>query len=394
MRAHSGVGIVGVGQTEYRRWESLSTPELAHVAVERALEHAGIAHSDVDAVFIGSAPDALLGVGAPDQWLAGAVGARGKPYMRISTGGSTGSSTAIAAYECVAAGLADVAIAVAVERANESNAVQMLMNTNFDPIYEKDFGINAISTYALAAVDHMIRHGTREEHLAIISARNHVNAINNPLAHLKLDITVADVLASRMLCWPIKLLDTCPRSDGACALVIASRAYKERTQTNAAWIVASKSYTDGYFLGDRPVLSHREHLARAARDVYAAAGITDPTKELDVAELQNPFTSSELMAIEALGFCEVGEGGPAVEAGLGEMDSELPINPSGGALSSNPIGATSLVRIAEVALQVTGEAGARQVDGARIGLAQCSGGSIQFGTVVILEGTAKEGVAP
>lgn len=394
MRANGGVGIIGVGQTEYRRWESLSTPELAHIAVERALAHAQLDRSDVDAVFIGSAPDALLGVGAPDQWLVGAVGGPGKPYMRISTGGSTGSSTAIAACECVAAGLADVALAVAVERANESNAVQMLMNTNFDPIYEKDFGINAVSTYALAAVDHMIRHGTREEQLAVISARNHVNALNNPLAHLKLDVTVEDVLASRMLCWPIKLLDTCPRSDGACAVVVASRSYIERTQKKAAWVIAAKSYTDGYFLGDRPVLSYREHLARAARDAYAAAEITDPIKELDVAELQNPFTSSELMAIEALGFCEVGEGGRAVEGGLGDMQSELPINPSGGALSSNPIGATSLVRIAEVALQVTGEADARQVAGARIGLAQCSGGSIQFGTVVILEGTPHERLTP
>lgn len=380
----SGVGIVGVGQTRYGRRDDVSTPELAFEAVSLALADAGLRIDDIDAVVFGSAPDALLGVNVPDQWLSGALGGAGKPFLRISTGGSTGSSAAIAAMYAVAAGTVGVALVVAVERANESDAVQLLMNTNFDPIYEREFALNAISCYALATVDHMRRFGTTEEQLARISVSNHANALNNPLAHLRRNITVDDVLRSRMLCWPVKLYDTCPRSDGACALVIASEERARKITSRPAWVHAYRSYSDGYFLGDREILSMRLHLQLAGRHAYADADVVDPLKDIDVAELQNPFTISEVMAIEALGFAEIGGAGDFIDSGMAEMDGGLPVNPSGGVLSSNPVGATSLVRIAECALQVMGKAGARQVPKVRRALAQCSGGSIQFGTVVIL----------
>ena len=383
-RRRTAVGVVGVGQTRYGRRDEVSTPDLVFEAVTAALAHARLDRAEIGAVFFASAPDALIGVNEPDQWCAGAAGAVGKPYLRISTGGSTGSSAAIAAYYAVASGRCEVALAVAVERANESRAVQLLMNTNFDPIYEREFAINAISCYALATADHMVRYGTTEEQLAKISVRNHRNALRNPYAHLKLDITVDDVLRSRMLCWPVKLLDTCPRSDGACAIVIASGARARDLRPKPAWVQGLQSFSDGYFLGDREILSYRDHLALAAQEAYRQADVIDPLKEIDVAELQNPFTISEAMAVEALGFCEVGGAGAFVDAGLPEMAGELPINPSGGVLSSNPVGATSLVRVAEAALQVMGEADARQVRGVRRALAQCSGGAIQFGTVVIL----------
>lgn len=383
-RRRSPVAIVGVGQTNHGRRDEVSTPELVYEAVTAAVAHAGIDRDEIGAVFFASAPDALIGVNEPDQWCVGPSGAAGRPYMRISTGGSTGSSAAIAAYYAVAAGRCEIALSVAVERANESRAVQLMMNTNFDPIYEREFAINAISCYALATVDHMVRYGTTEEQLAKISVRNHRNALRNPYAHLKLDISVDDVLRSRVLCWPVKLFDTCPRSDGACAVVIASDCRARALRTNPAWIQGLQSYSDGYFLGDREVLSYRDHLALAAQGAYRQAGVTDPLKEIDVAELQNPFTISEAMAVEALGFCAPGGAGGFVDAGLPEMNGELPINPSGGVLSSNPVGATSLVRVAEATLQVMHEAGARQVPGVRRALAQCSGGAIQFGTVIIV----------
>lgn len=378
------VAILGVGQTRYGRRDDVNTLELVYEAVQAALQDAGVGIGDIEAAFFGSAPDALIGVSLPDQWCVGAAGALHKPFMRISTGGSTGSSTAIAAYDAIASGHCHLALAVAVERANESNAVQLLMNTNFDPIYEREFAINAISCYALATVDHMVRYGTTEEQLAKISVRNHVNALNNPHAHLKLRVTVEDVLQSRMLCWPVKLLDTCPRSDGACALVLASAARARDAGRAAAWFHGLQSYSDGYFLGEREILSHREHLQFAAREAYRQAGVSDPRRQIDVAELQNPFTISEVMAIEALGFCDIGGAGEFVDAGVPEMEGDLPINPSGGVLSSNPVGASSMVRLAEAALQVMGKAGARQIAGVRRALAQASGGSIQFGTVAIL----------
>lgn len=376
-------GIVGVGQTKYGRRSDVSTPELAAEAVRAALVHANLTVNDIDAIFIGTAPDALIGVADADFWIADHIGALGKSVMRISTGGSTGASAAIAAQDAVASGRFDRVLAVAVERAGESRDVQALMNTNIDPIFERAIGLNAISVYALVAVDHMIRHGTTERHLASISSRNHRNALRNPFAHLQLDLSIEDVMASQMLCWPIKLYDTCPASDGACAVIVAAEPVGD--DSKVAWFAGIASYSDGYFLGDREELSRRRHLEKAAQAAYAQAGIANPATEIDVAELQNPFTSSELVGIEALGFVERGAAGRALDAGFGEMGSPLPVNPSGGALSSNPVGATSLIRIAEAALQVTNQAGERQVEGASVGLAQCSGGSVQFGCVVILK---------
>jgi acetyl-CoA C-acetyltransferase len=376
-------GIVGVGQTKYGRRFDVSTPELAAEAVRAALEHAGLQMRDIDAVFIGTAPDALIGVADADFWVAESIGGVGKPMMRISTGGTTGASAAIAAHDAVASGRFERVMAVSVERAGESKDVQALMNTNIDPIFERAIGLNAISVYALVAVDHMLRHNTTERHLAIISSRNHRNALKNPFAHLQLDLSVEDVMKSPMLCWPIKLYDTCPASDGACAVIIAAES--TRGGNKIAWFAGIAAFTDGYFLGDREELSRRTHLELAAKSAYAQAGITDPRSSIDVAELQNPFTSSELVGIEALGFVERGRVGQALDEGFGEMSSALPINPSGGALSSNPVGATSLIRIAEAALQVTNEAESRQVEGANVALAQCSGGSVQFGCVVVLK---------
>lgn len=376
--------IVATAQTRLGRRDDVSTEELVQEAASEALNSAELKPESIDAVFFGSAPDALIGVSMPDQYLTDAIAATGKPMMRISTGGSTGSSTAIAAYCAVASGIAEVALAVAVERSNESNSIQMLMNTNFDPIYERGFGLNAISCYALATVDHMRRFGTTEEQLAKVSVRNHLNALNNPHAHLKIEISVEDVLKSRMLCWPVKLLDTCPRSDGAAAVLIASPEKAKHLTDRPAWFQGVKSVSEGYFLGEREVLSRRDHLAAAAREAYRDAGITDPLEELDVAEFQNPFTISELMAIEALGLCPEGDAGKFIDDGLADMDGKLPINPSGGVLSSNPVGATSLVRIVEAALQVMHKAGARQVPAVRRAVVQCSGGSIQFGTVAVL----------
>jgi acetyl-CoA C-acetyltransferase len=376
-------GIIGVGQTQYGRRFDVSTPELAAEAVRAALAHAELSVTDIDAVFIGTAPDALIGVADADFWVADYIGAIGKPVMRISTGGTTGAAAAIAAHDAVASGRFDRVLAIAVERAGESRDVQALMNTNIDPIFERAIGLNAINVYALVAVDHMIRHGTTERHLAMISSRNHRNALNNPFAHLKLDLSVDEVLASPMLCWPIKLYDTCPASDGACAVVVAAEAIAKPTRM--AWFTGIASYSDGYFLGDREELSRRLHLEQAANSAYLQAGIKNPAKEIDVAELQNPFTSSELVGIESLGLVERGAVGRALDEGFGEMDSSLPINPSGGALSSNPVGATSLIRVAEAALQVMHEGEARQVEGATVALAQCSGGSVQFGCVIILK---------
>jgi acetyl-CoA C-acetyltransferase len=220
--------------------------------------------------------------------------------------------------------------------------------------------------------------------------RSRANGLRNPFAHLRKAITMEEALASRNICYPLKLADCCPRSSGACAILLASEEVAVRCSSRPAWVRGMGSCTNTYYMGDRMgpgrELDHADwdDLALAARRAYAMSGIRDPRREISVAEIYAPFTSTEIAAVEALGFCAKGEGGPEAEAGAWDMDGDLPVNPSGGTLCSDPISATALVRVAEAATQIMGAAGERQVPNARIAVATGVGGSLQFHTCMVL----------
>jgi len=367
----------------------VSVPELAWEAASKALSSAEISMDQIDAVIFGSAPDAFEGVHSPDLWCAGAVGALKKPYMRINTGGTTGGTAALAGFSHVASGYSDLVLVVAVQRVGESPDAQRILNTIWDPIYEKDLALNILTTGAFIAVRQMELYGITEEQLAKISVKNHQNALRNPYAHLQLNVTLEDVLRSRMLCWPLKLLDVCPRSDGACALIMASAEKARKITSKPAWILGVGSSTDTYGLGDRWLepgfdLADVAVHYRAAKDAYRMAGIHDPRREIDVAEIYAPFTNLELASYEGLGFCERGKGGELVDRGFVEITGDLPVNPSGGTQAANPIGATGLVRLAEAALQIMDGAGEHQIDGVRKAVATAAGGATQFYSVIVL----------
>ena len=384
------VAIIGTGQTVYKTKRiDVNAAELVFEVTKAALDDCNLDIKDLDAVVFASAPDAFEGVHAPDLWCAGASGAIGRSMIRVHTGGATGGSGAIAGFHHVASGMFDVVLVVAVQRVGESPDAQKILNTIWDPLYEKDCALNIINIGAQIAVRQMGKYGITEEQMALISVKNRLNALNNPHAHLRKQITVDDVLKSRVLCWPIKLLDACPRSDGACAVVFASEEKVEKFNSKCAWVLAAGSNTDTYSIGDRIVdeeydLADIGIIPRVAKQAYRMAGIQTPMKEIDVAEVYAPFSNIELASYEGLGFCGKGEGGRLIEEGVTEMNAELPVNPSGGVQSSNPIGATGLVRVAEAALQVMEKAKSRQVDGARIAIATAAGGSAQFYTIMIL----------
>jgi len=378
------VAVVGTGQTKHGNRTDVTLEEMAFEAVREALNDAGLTRKDIDAVIFGSGPDAFTGVNCPDQWCVGVAGALNRPYIRVNTGGTTGSAAAVAGYYHVASGLFDTVLVLCLERMHESPSTQYIFNTIFDPIYERHFALNTISMWAMAATQHMRMYGTTQEHMAKVSVRCHLNALNNPYAHVKMKITVEDVLNSRMLCYPIKLLDTCPRSDGACAIILASEEKARKITDTPAWIRGIGCVSDTYFLGDRPELCYRVQLALAAKKAARMARLENLRRQIQVAEMNNPFTICEMIAIESVGFCGKGESGKFIDEGIPEMSGELPINPSGGVLCTNPIGATSLIRVAEAALQVMGKAGKRQVPNVENALVQTSGGTIQFGMVMIL----------
>jgi len=204
------------------------------------------------------------------------------------------------------------------------------------------------------------------------------------LAQEPMDITVADVLNSEMLASPIRLLDTKPTSDGSCAVIVAREEKAKKLTDKPVWILGAGNCYDAHYLGDRD-LAECDALVSAARRAYGMAGITDPMKDIDVAEISEEYSYQELLWMEGLGLCGRGEAGKLIDAGVTQMGGQLPVNPSGGVLSGNPVTVAGMTRVAEVFLQLRGEAGDRQVPGASVALAHgVTGACGQHQCVMIL----------
>jgi acetyl-CoA C-acetyltransferase len=213
---------------------------------------------------------------------------------------------------------------------------------------------------------------------SLVAVKDRRNALKNPYAHLHMeDISFEKVSTSPMLWDPIRYLETCPSSDGACAMVLGSERAAERTPKKVAWVRGTAVRSEPAQFSGRDQVSPRAGIDCAA-DVYEQAGITDPRREIDVAEIYVPFSWFEPMWLENLGFAPPNEGWKLTVEGVTAMDGDLPVNPSGGVLSTNPIGASGMLRFAEAAMQVRGDAGAHQVDGARVALGHAYGGASQF----------------
>ena len=378
------VAIVGVGQTGYRRaFPQKSSRDLIYEAASLALADAGMDIDGIDMVLSGVAPDALSGEVSVERT---AMLGFAKPFLRINTGGVTGSSTVFAANSFIRARRARAVLVVGLERMGQATSSQQVFNTIFDPVYEKDFPLTTITMAALRASMLMRLYGYTAMHWAQIAARSFRNALNNPLAHLHLHITPQDVLDSPILAWPIHRYEACPMSEGACAMVLVDgKLVGHRTP---AWIQGAASVTDSYAMGDRihrpgATLVDLLSLKLAARRAYADAGVDKPRQQLRAVELYSAFSSAEAMAYPALGFCEAADGPRFVEDQF--TDASLPvINPSGGPQGANPVSATAMVRIAEAALQVRGMAGDRQVADVDRAVATGQGGATQFSTVCVL----------
>jgi acetyl-CoA C-acetyltransferase len=381
------VAVVGVGQTKFKtRRDDKTHPELTYEAMRKGLDHAGLEIKDVQAIVYGTM-DPFDGIYLPERWDV-TSGGIGKPFMKIATGGTTGMTTGLAAYEHVASGLFDIAMAVCTQRVGECKDAQPVLNTAVCPIFERYSGAGAISVAAIQATVHMHKYATTEEDLAWVSVKDHKNALKNPNAHIKLDIGVEEVLNSPMVSSPLKLLECCPRSDGAVAVIFACEEIAKKLRDNPAWVIAETSISDNYYAGDRPDLSDWDTLAIAGRRLYRLAGVDDPKRDIDVAELYSPFTIQEVLELEALGFAEKGKGKDMAREGITFPDGDIPTNPSGGVLCTNPIGATGLVRLAEASLQIMGEA-SNQIEGAKVALAHAWGGTLQFHALMILSAKKK-----
>lgn len=370
------VAAVAVGQTDHvSRRLDVGIPELVREAVDRCLETRDLTFADIDALVVGNM-EMFEGVNLVEHWLVDALGAAGKPMWKLNNGGTVGASTAIAAYYLVASGFHRRVLCVGFEKQSEGSA-QSAITTVGDPVWERAVMAGAIGNFAAMTSVYVDESGVTAEQAAKVAVKARRNACLNPHAQLKMpDITVEDVLASDMLAYPVRKLDFCPSSDGACAVLFAAEDDAASLTAQPAWVHAAVTAHDQQYMGDSPKrLAEMRSLIEARRKGYAYAGIEDPVRDFDVAEIYEPATYAELAMYECLGFCEKGGGGRFIDAGVPELDGALPVNPSGGVLSANPVGATALIRVGEAALQVMNEAGEHQIPNVRTALATGYGGN-------------------
>ena len=381
--------VLGTGQTHHTsRRTDVSMAGLCREAIDRAMADAGVDWPDIDAVVLGKAPDLFEGVMMPELMLADAIGATGRPLLRVHTAGSVGGSTAVVAASLVQAGVHRRVLAVAFEKQSESNAMWAL---SIVPPFSMPVGAGAGGYFAPHVRSYIRRSGAPDHIGALVAVKDRHNGARNPYAHLRQpDITFESVRASKMLWDPIRYDETCPSSDGACAMIIGDEAAGDAVD-RPAWIHATVMRTEPTTFAGRDQVNPQAGRDAAAA-LWAEAGITDPLAEIDAAEIYVPFSWFEPMWLENLGFAAEGDGWRLTEAGATAMDGQLPVNPSGGVLSSNPIGASGLLRFAEAAMQVMGRAGDHQVDGARTALGHAYGGGSQFYAMWVV-GAAKPGGA-
>ncbi|HKS47558.1 MAG TPA: thiolase domain-containing protein [Amycolatopsis sp.] len=378
--------VLGTGQTHHRaKRTDVSMPGLLREAIDRAMADARVEWADIDAIVLGKAPDLFEGVMMPELFLTDSIGATGKPLLRVHTAGSVGGSTALVAASLVQAGVHRRVLTVAFEKQSESNAMWAL---SIIPPFQMPVSAGAGGYFAPHVRSYIRRSGAPGHVGAMVAVKDRRNGALNPYSHLRqTDITLESVQASQMLWDPIRYDETCPSSDGACAMVIGDEAAGDAVAGGPAWIHATAMRTEPTTFAGRDQVN-----PQAGKDAAAAlwreAGITNPLSEVDAAEIYVPFSWFEPMWLENLGFMPEGEGWKLTEAGETALGGRLPVNPSGGVLSSNPIGASGMLRFAEAAKQVMGRAGDYQVDGARIALGHAYGGGSQYFSMWVV-GSAK-----
>ena len=368
--------VIGVGQTQHTSCRAdVSIAGLVREAVDRALESAQLTMADIDAIVIGKAPDMLEGVMMPELWLVDSLAAAGKPVFRVHTAGSVGGSTAIVAAQHVMSGVHKRVLTVGFEKQSDGNAMWALS-------VPMPFGMPVhagAGGYFSPIIRSYIKRSGAPSHIGcMVAVKDRTNACRTPYAHLhEPDWTLEKAMASPMLWDPVRMVETCPSSDGAMALVLASEDVADAHDGPKAWVHATAMRSEPTAFAGRNQVSPRAS-EDCANDLWRKAGITSPIDEIDAVEMYVPFAWFEPMWLESLGFAPKDHGWRFVEDGVTEMTGRLPVNCSGGVLSTNPIGASGMLRFGEAAMQVMGIAGEHQVDSVRKAFGHAYGGGSQF----------------
>jgi acetyl-CoA C-acetyltransferase len=357
------VAIVGVGQTHHTtRRDDVNLPEMVSEAVRAALADAQLSIKDIEA-FIFSNMEAFEGILLPDHEMITEVGATGKPGLKVTGGGTTGSEAVGEGCHMISAGLYDITMVISWQKHDCGDATAGISAAAV-PTFAKGMVVGAVSEFAKQALGYMKESGAREEHAAMVRLKADRGACRNPYSHLKLGLkSIDEVLQSPYLVWPIRLYDFCPQSCGACVLVLASEKRAKKIHKKPVWVadfevVHQEPFRAGSFGDPTGTETYSQHVA--CERLYKRNGITNVRKQVDLAEIYEPSTWEEMSLYEHFYFCEKNEGWKLIEKGVTNIEGDFPVNCSGGVIASNPIGATPVLRIAEAALQIRGDAGEHQ----------------------------------
>jgi len=378
------VAIIGVGQTAFRRQSGMEIRELCFEAFREALEDAGISPKEIDASVVCSAPE-YDKQRSPASLINEYLGLCPKPTFYAESICSSSSTGLRLAYSLIKAGLHQVVMVLGFQKMSEisSQEAQERMGRGADVLWESPFGPSMPAFYAMHARAHMARFGTTEEQLAKVRLKSSKYGAMNPKAVFRKELTLEEILTSRPIASPLKMYDCCANADGAACLIVASADRARSLSDKPVWVLGLGAAVSPLSMGARPTFTGLWCAREAARQAYEMAGVGP--EDIDVAEVHDCFTIAEIMAYEDLGFAREGEGPRLIEEGQTYIGGRIPVNVDGGLLAKgHPIGATGASQIRTIVLQLRGEAGQMQVEGAEIGLVHNIGGAGVYGNVTIL----------
>ena len=362
-----GVSVIGVGMIPFGKYPDTNITDLGWPAVKAAIKDAGIDARRIQAVYSGTARGGAM-VG---QRIMGRLGLAGLPIVNVENACSSSSSAMAQGVMAVSSGAYDVVLVIGVEKLTKFGGGTLPLD---EDDWEVRLGLTMPALYAMRAQRYMHDFGISLKDVASVSVKNRKNGALNPDAQMRKEVTVEEVLASRMIADPFTLLQCCPTGDGAAAIILASNAVAKQLSDNPIEVRASHLTSGRFMTGFRDMTSP-EITVRGAREIFEESGLGP--EDIDVAEVHDAFSVAELIYYEAFSFCPRGDGAALLQSGATSIGGRIPINPSGGLIAKgHPVGATGAAQVVEIVRQLRGQAGPRQVEGAKVGMTHATGGGI------------------
>lgn len=380
------VAVVGTGKTPFGAFPERDLRSLAVESVHKCLENSGLTADQAEAFYLGNfAGPSFVGQNHLAPYIATEAGIRDVPCTRIEAACASSGSAFFHAWAAVAAGIYDIVLVAGVEKMTSQSTARVaeILAGAGDMAGEMAAGATFPALFAMIAKRHMYEYGTTREQLAQVAVKNHHHGAMNPMAHMRKEITVEKALAGKMICDPLTVFDCSLVSDGAACVALAAVDRARDFRAKPVRVLGIAQTSGPVALDQKESITTFEAVRRAGEKAYKMAGVA--AADIQFAELHDCFTIAEILATEDLGFVPKGQGGPYAASGATTLGGARPVNASGGLKSKgHPVGATGVAQICDVVEQLRGEAGERQIAGARLGLAQNLGGSGATAVVTIL----------